>query len=60
MPKNNKKQIIQIITQIIKENNCGLEVDVDIDDIQPVSKTELEKVFKEIHVVIAENHETCD
>lgn len=60
MPKNNKKQIIQIITQIIKENNCGLEVDVDIDDIQPVSKTELEKVFKENHVVIAENHETCD
>jgi hypothetical protein len=59
-PKNNKKQIIQIITQIIKENNCGLEVDVDIDDIQPVSKTELEKVFEENHVVIAENHETCD
>jgi hypothetical protein len=64
--KNNKqKHIIRIVIKLIKEYNCGIEIDVnDVNDkIKPIDKKHFDEYIKkhaDMIEYVAEPEETCD
>ena len=64
--KNNKqKQIIRIVIKLVKEYNCGIEIDInDVNDkIKPIDKKHFDEYIKthsDMIEYVAEPEETCN